>query len=214
AHAGRDVPATGRRRAGRRRRSARPCLRAWSGRRPRQRFPLGPLRLARRRPLAGRGRRRGSEAARGRLGSRGERVSSPAPRRKKQKRKRQKQPGGRRSPWAYLAPAALLGAVTVIVLILSSAGVIGHPSDGTAPPSTTPVGTVQTLPVPDTPPPPEPPPPEPPPLPPPAPPAATTAKTTTTTASTTTASTTPSTTTDTTTTETTENDGQHVKWTV
>jgi LysM repeat protein len=138
-------------------------------------------------------------------------MSSPAPRRKK--RKRQKQPGGRRSPWVYLAPAALLGAVTVIVLILSNAGVIGQLSDGTAPPSTTPVGTVQTLPVPDTPPPPEPPPPEPPPLPPPAPPAATTTGTTTT-ASTTTASTTPSTTATTTDTTTTGNDGQHVKWTV
>ena len=138
-------------------------------------------------------------------------MSSPAPRRKK--RKRQKRPGGRRSPWVYLAPAALLGAVTVIVLILSSAGVIGHPSDGTAPPSTTPGGTVQTLPVPNTPPPPEPPPPEPPPLPPPPPPGATTTTTTSTTASTTTASTT-ATSTDTTTTETTGNDGQHVKWTV
>lgn len=145
-------------------------------------------------------------------------MSKPAPRRKQ--RKRQKRPGGRRSPWVYLAPAALLGAVTVIVLILSSAGVIGHPSDGTSPPSTAPAGTVETLPVPDTPPPPEPPPPEPPPLPPPPPPAATTAKTTTTTgtdASTTatTASTTATTTTaSTTTTETTSNDGQHVKWTV
>jgi LysM repeat protein len=153
------------------------------------------------------------------MGSRGERVSTPAPRRKK--RKRQKRPGERHSPWAYLAPAALLGAVTVIVLILSSAGVIGHPSDGTPPPSTTPAGTVQTLPVPNTPPPPEPPPPEPPPLPPPPPPAATTTKTTTgtTTASTTpstTASTTPSTTTTSTTatTTTTGSDGQHVKWTV
>jgi LysM repeat protein len=140
-------------------------------------------------------------------------VSSPAPRRKK--RKRQKPPGGHRSPWAYLAPAALLGAVTVIVLILSSAGVIGHLSDGTPLPSTTPAGTVQTLPVPDTPPPPEPPPPEPPPLPPPPPPAATTTQTTTgATTPSTTPSTTTSTTLSTTTTETTGNDGQHVKWTV
>jgi LysM repeat protein len=143
-------------------------------------------------------------------------MSKPAPRRKK--RKRQKRPSGHRSPWVYLAPAALLGAVTVIVLILSSAGVIGHPSDGTVPLSTTPAGTVQTLPVPDTPPPPEPPPPEPPPLPPPPPPGATTAKTTTTStnATTTTASTTPSTTATTSSTTTTEtsNDGQHVKWTV
>jgi LysM repeat protein len=137
------------------------------------------------------------------------------------KRPRPKRPAGRRSPWAYLAPAALLGAVTVIVLILSSAGWIGHTSDGGPPLSTSPAGTVQTLPVPDTPPPPEPPPPEPPPLPPPPPPATTT-KTTTTTASTqpsttastpTTASTTPAETT-TSAATTTSGDGQHVKWTV
>jgi LysM repeat protein len=121
----------------------------------------------------------------------------------------------------YLAPAALLGAVSVIVVILSSAGVIGHPSDGAAAPSTLPAGQVQTLPVPDTPPPPAPPPPEPPPLPPPA---APTTQTTTGASSSTTPSTTVSTSPATTTTDTTtnvttttltsSNDGQHVKWTV
>jgi LysM repeat protein len=147
-------------------------------------------------------------------------MSERAPRRK-QPRPRPKRRTGRHSPWAYLAPAALLGAVTVIVLILSSAGWIGHASDGGPPPSVGPGGTVETLPVPDTPPPPEPPPPEPPPLPPPPPPATTT-KATTTTATTqpsptasTTASTTPATTTETTVTgATTTGDGQHVKWTV
>jgi LysM repeat protein len=140
-------------------------------------------------------------------------VSSSPPRRKQPRKRRPQRPSGRRSPWAYLAPAALLGAVTIIVLILSTVGVIGHPSDGAPPPSTGPGGAVETLPVPNTAPPPEPAPPEPPPLPPPPPP-----KTTTTTAS-------PppppaSTTTDTTTSETTTsetttgNDGQHVKWTV
>jgi LysM repeat protein len=128
--------------------------------------------------------------------------------------------GGRRrsahrSPWAYLAPAALLGAVTVIVLILSSAGWIGHPADG-GPPATAPAGPVETLPVPDTAPPPEPPPPEPAPPPPPAttpppPPPATTAATT---AATTQASTTPAETTAETTTATTTSGGQRVKWTV
>jgi LysM repeat protein len=123
-----------------------------------------------------------------------------------------------RSPWAYLAPAALLGAVTVIVLILSSAGWIGHPADG-GPPASAPSGPVETLPVPDTappplPPPPEPPPPEPPPPPPPPatsppPPPATTAETTP-------ASTQPSATatTETTTATTTSSGGQRVKWTV
>ena len=142
-------------------------------------------------------------------------MSTPAPRRRKRRRPKRKRPG-RRSPWAYLAPAALLGAVTVIVLILSNAGVIGHPSDGAPPPSTVPVGSVETLPVPDTPPPPAPPPPEPPPLPPPPPPAATTTQVTTGSVSTT-PSTTPATaTTDTTSTGTvtTTSDGQHVKWTV
>jgi LysM repeat protein len=148
-------------------------------------------------------------------------MSEGAPPRK-QRRRRPKRPAGRRSPWAYLAPAALLGAVTVIVLILSSAGWIGHPSDGVPPPSTGPKGLVETLPVPNTPPPPAPAPPEPPPLPPPPPPAATTAKTTTTsTQPATTATTTPATTaaatttTETTTTQTTTSgDGQHVMWTV
>jgi LysM repeat protein len=144
-------------------------------------------------------------------------VSTPAPRGRKRRRSKRKRPG-RRSPWSYLAPAALLGAVTVIVLILSSAGVIGHPSDGAPPPSTVPVGPVETLPVPDTPPPPAPPPPEPPPLPPPPPPAATTTPVTTGASASTTPSTTPAdtATTDTTTTGTvtTTSDGQHVMWTV
>jgi LysM repeat protein len=108
------------------------------------------------------------------------------------------------------------------VLILSSAGVIGHPSDGLPAPSTVPAGQVETLPVPDTPPPPAPPPPEPPPLPPPAAPTtqATTGASASTTPSTTT-TTTPDTTTtsdtsttDAATTVATTNDGQHVKWTV
>jgi LysM repeat protein len=136
-------------------------------------------------------------------------------------RRRPKPPLGRRSPWVYLAPAALLGAVTVIVLILSSAGWIGHPSDGGPPPSNAPSGPVETLPVPDTPPPPAPAPPEPPPLPPPPPPAtttktatttstnpSTTQSTTITTTSTAPADTTPAQTT------TTGNGGQRVKWTV
>jgi hypothetical protein len=144
-------------------------------------------------------------------------VSGRAPRRRRQRPKRRT---GRHSPWAYLAPAALLGAVTVIILILSSAGWIGHTSDGAPPPSIGgPAGTVETLPVPNTPPPPEPPPPQPPPLPPPPPPATTT-KTTTTTASTqpstttATTSTTAAATTTTVTGATTTGDGQHVKWTV
>jgi LysM repeat protein len=154
-------------------------------------------------------------------------VSERAPRRTQ--RPRPKRPTGRRSPWAYLAPAALLGAVTVIVLILSSAGWIGHPSDGGPPPSTGSLGPVQTLSVPDTPPPPAPAPPQPPPLPPPPPPASTPKTTTTKTG--TNASTTPSTTPSTTTTGTTTtgttttgtsptdttttgSGGQHVKWTV
>lgn len=143
-------------------------------------------------------------------------MSKPA-RPGRKKRRPRRRPGGRRSPWVYLAPAALLGAVSAIVLILSSAGVIGHPSDGAPAPSTLPAGQVQTLPVPDTPPPPAPPPPEPPPLPPPA--APTTQATTsagTSTSPSTTGSTTPidTTTTEATTTVTTTNDGQHVKWTV
>ncbi len=116
----------------------------------------------------------------------------------------------RRSPWNYLAPAALLGAVTVITLILSSAGVLGNPSDGDPPASTEPAGPVQTLSVPQTAPPPEPPPPQPappePPPPPPPPPPATTAATT--------AAAETTETTETTTTATTGSAGQHVKWTV
>ncbi len=124
---------------------------------------------------------------------------------------------GHRSPWVYLAPAALLGAVSIITLILSSAGVLGHVSDGSPPPATGPSGPVQTLTVPQTPPPPEPPPPQPAPPPPPPPPAttaqtATTVTTVTTTDASTTQSTTPDT--NTTTTTTTGSDGQHVKWTV
>lgn len=151
-------------------------------------------------------------------------MSERAPRRKPSKRRR-RPPTGRRSPWAYLAPAALLGAVTVIILILSSAGWIGHPSDGSPPPSSGPGGPVETLSVPNTPPPPEPAPPEPPPLPPPPPPKTKTTTTstqpstspsttpadTTTTATTTTATTTSETTTSET---TTSSGGQHVKWTV
>jgi LysM repeat protein len=150
-------------------------------------------------------------------------MSGPPPRkparRPKPQRRTRKRPAGRHSPWAYLAPAALLGAVTVIVLILSAAGVIGHPADG-GPPSSAVAGPVETLPVPDTPPPPEPAPPPPPPLPPPPPPKT---KTTTTTAATTsgeTATTEPAATGSTTPadTSTTPADsgggGQRVKWTV
>jgi LysM repeat protein len=148
-------------------------------------------------------------------------MSGPAPRkparRPKPQRRTRKKPV-RHSPWAYLAPAALLGAVTVIVLILSAAGVIGHPADG-GQPSTASAGPVETLPVPDTPPPPEPAPPPPPPLPPPPPPKTTTAAATTTSGATattsqsaTTGSTTP---TDTSTTGTDAGSGgQRVKWTV
>jgi LysM repeat protein len=142
---------------------------------------------------------------------------SARPPRRKQQRRPKKKPTGRRSAWAYLAPVALLGAVTVILLILSSAGVIGRPADGAPPIATGPSGPVETLPVPDTPPPPAPAPPEPPPLPPPPPPATTT-KTTTASTTLTTTSTTPadttSTTTSTTTATTTASDGQRVKWTV
>ncbi len=142
---------------------------------------------------------------------------------KRRPRPRRKPPAsGGRSPWVYLAPAALLGAVTVITLILSSAGVLGHSSDGNPPPSTGSTAPVETLPVPQTAPPPLPPPPEPAPAPPPPPPPpATTAQTTTSasTTPTTTASTTATTTTrtrhpTTTSTTTTGGDGQHVKWTV
>ena len=127
-------------------------------------------------------------------------------------------PADSRSPWVYLAPAALLGAVTVITLILSSAGVLGHASDGNPPPSTGPSAPVETLSVPQTAPPPEPPAPQPAPPEPPPPPA-TTAQTTPAVTTVTTVSTTDTSTTDTTppaTTRTTTSggDGQHVKWTV
>jgi LysM repeat protein len=128
---------------------------------------------------------------------------------------------GTRSAWVYVAPAALLTAVTAIMLILSGTGVLGHTADG-GPPSTPQGGPAQTLSVPQTTPPPETTEPAPKPLP------VTTAKTTTakatTTATTTSASTTSTSTTsdttdetdttDPTTTPTTGNDGQHVKWTV
>jgi LysM repeat protein len=141
-------------------------------------------------------------------------MSARPPRRKPQRRRPKKRPSGRHSPWAYLAPTALLAAVTVIVLILSNAGVIGHPADGALPVTSGVSGPVQTLPVPDTPPPPEPAPPEPPPLPPPAPPAPPKTTTTSTTAATTTV-TTSTTPVDTTPAETTTGgDGQRVKWTV
>jgi LysM domain len=139
---------------------------------------------------------------------------TPRPRRKK----RPRLPTDRRSPWNYLAPAALLAAVTAITLILSSAGVLGHTSDGSPPvDATARGGPVETLSVPQTAPPPEPPPPQPQPVPPePPPPPATTAGTTTATTSsteTTTSETTTETTAETTT-ETTGSPGQHVKWTV
>jgi LysM repeat protein len=107
----------------------------------------------------------------------------------------------------------------MITLILSSAGVLGHTSDGNPPASTSPAGPVETLSVPQTAPPPEPPPPQPEPPPPPPPPPATTAaettaSTTSTTETTTTTATTTETTPETTTTEKTGNDGQHVKWIV
>jgi LysM repeat protein len=139
---------------------------------------------------------------------------------KRPPRTRRKPRSGQRSPWVYLAPAALLGAVTVITLILSSAGVLGHTSDGNPPPSTGSSVPVQTLPVPQTAPPPEPPPPPPEPIPPPQPPPPATTPppppppppASTPTTPTTDASTTPDTTT--TSSATTGNDGQHVKWTV
>jgi LysM repeat protein len=132
---------------------------------------------------------------------------------KRPNRPQRRPSGDHRSPWVYLAPAALLGAVTVITLILSSAGILGHPSDGNPPPPAAPAGPVETLSVPQTAPPPEPPPPPPEPPPPPPPPAATTAETTPakTTASTTAATTTTETTTPET---TTAGGGQRVKWTV
>jgi LysM repeat protein len=136
------------------------------------------------------------------------------------KKRKPQRPPGKRSPWTYLAPAALLGAVTVIVLISAGAGWIGQPSDGVQPPSTGVTAPAETLPVPSTAPPPEPPPPPPEPVPPPAPPApATTAQTATTGTSgaSTTASTNQATTSGSSTTstgETTGAAGQHVKWTV
>jgi LysM repeat protein len=122
--------------------------------------------------------------------------------------------GAHRSPWVYLAPAALLGAVTVIVLILSSAGWIGRSTDGNRPPATGPAGPVETLSVPQTAPPPEPPPPKPAPPPPPPPPPATTEATTVASTSPSTTATTETTPAATTTTTATTSDGQHVKWTV
>ena len=146
--------------------------------------------------------------------------------------RRRRSPSAQRSPWIYLAPAALLGAVTVITMILSGTGVLGHAADGGPPPSAPPSGPVQTLSVPQTAPPPE----SVPSLPAPPPKKTKTTKTATTpsttgttTASTTTAttptSTTPATTGTTTTGTTTTTDtttttppagnsGQHVKWTV
>ena len=136
----------------------------------------------------------------------------PKPKPPKPKRRKPQRRPGQRSPWTYLAPAALLGAVTVIVLISSSAGWIGHPPDGGPPVSTAPAGPVETLPVPNTAPPPAPPPPPPEPAPPPPPPAATTARRqpcrrrprarTATTSETATTE------------ETTSSPGQRVKWTV
>lgn len=128
---------------------------------------------------------------------------------RKEARPRRSKPGDRRSPWNYLAPAALLGAVTVITLILSSAGVLGHGSDGDPPVTSPPAVPVETLSVPESAPPPEPPPPQPaPPEPAPPPPPATTTATTSATTTTTEEETTeqpPA---------TTAGDGQHVKWTV
>jgi LysM repeat protein len=138
-------------------------------------------------------------------------MSSRAPRR------RRRGPATSRSAWVYIAPAALLGAVTAIMMILSSTGVLGHTADG-GPSATPPPGPVQTLSVPDTTPPPQTtePPPEPLPV---TTAKATTASTAASTATTTTsASTTPSTTATTSATETTAtttgNGGQRVKWTV
>jgi LysM repeat protein len=132
--------------------------------------------------------------------------------------KRPRRPSDRRSPWNYLAPAALLAAVTAITLILASAGVLGHTSDGSPPvDANARGGPVETLSVPQTAPPPEPPPPQPQPVPPdPPPPPATTVKTTATTSSTETTeeTTTADTTLETTTTEKAGSGGQHVKWTV
>jgi LysM repeat protein len=138
-------------------------------------------------------------------------MSSRAPRR------RRRGPATSRSAWVYIAPAALLGAVTAIMMILSSTGVLGHTADG-GPSATPPPGPVQTLSVADTTPPPKAsePPPEPLPV--------TTAKATaastaastatTTTSASTTASTTATTSTTETTATTTGNGGQRVKWTV
>jgi LysM repeat protein len=146
-------------------------------------------------------------------------------------RRRRRSPSAQRSPWIYIAPAALLGAVTVITIILSATGVLGHTADGGPPPSTPPSGPVQTLTVPQTAPPPE----TTAQLPPPPPKKTKTTKKTTTTTTTTgstattgattstsaTTSTTPSTTATTPSTDTTAttppsagNGGQHVKWTV
>jgi LysM repeat protein len=140
-----------------------------------------------------------------------------------------------RSAWVYIAPAALLIAVTAIMMILSGTGVLGHTGDGGQPPSNSPAGPVQTLSVPQTTPPPEPPTTAVTPLPVTTPKttavktktATTTADTTAATTSEPTTATTATTTTttsgsstdttstpDTTTTPSTGDGGQHVKWTV
>ena len=74
-------------------------------------------------------------------------MSSRTPRRRRQG------PSTSRSAWVYVAPAALLGAVTAIMMILSSTGVLGHTADG-GPPASPSAGPVQTLSVPATAPPP------------------------------------------------------------
>lgn len=134
-------------------------------------------------------------------------------------RRARRSPPSSRSAWVYIAPAALLAAVTAIMMILSSTGLLGHTADGGPPPSNAPAGPVQTLSVPQTTPPPEPAATTIAPLP------VTTAKAkTVTTAATTSQSTTSTTSATTTTTDTTAttadttpssgNGGQHVKWTV
>ena len=77
-------------------------------------------------------------AAGGGLGRRGGRVSKTPPPREQAAAPRR--PGGAARRWAYLAPAALLGAVTVIVLILVQRGLDRPSVRWRAPPSTGPVG--------------------------------------------------------------------------
>ncbi|HEY3614302.1 MAG TPA: LysM domain-containing protein [Gaiellales bacterium] len=148
---------------------------------------------------------------------------------KRARQSRRRSGSGTRSAWVYIAPAALLTAVTAIMLILSGTGVLGHTADG-GPPSAPAAGPVQTLSVPQTTPPAVATEPKPTPLPATTPKpttgktttakaTTTTSPSTTTTADTTTSpdtTTTPDTTTapDTTTTPTTGDGGQHVKWTV